>query len=379
MPQWTVGPLQYPKNSRLLPPGLSPTLYTARKHAQANALVASVNGFFLTHWPFKTDDQRQRFVNEGYAWFVCVNCPMSLDDRLHWGCRLLTLGFLIDDLLDRMNLSEGVAYNTKVIECGRGTAPDRNVPAQWIMYDLFDEMRKVDRILADQLLEQTIDFLKAQVDKDRHLHMELNEYFQYRDADLGKGLLSGIMRFCASLHMTPEELALAAPIEELAMKHITFVNDIASFEKELLSAKEGFELGAICSSVPIVMDMCEVGVREAKRMMWQMVRAWEIEHFVRCKVILKKHPSKALEKCFKGLEYQASGNEVWTLMTPRYRTPGEKGYEQRGAGTGAAVQLAELSGKLLDTFKPSVGVGLVFCTLFSLVVMLWLVVLVKQG
>jgi hypothetical protein len=64
---WTIGPLQYHKNSRLLSPRLSPTLYTASKYAQANVLVASVNDFFLTHWPFKVDAQRKRFVDEGYA------------------------------------------------------------------------------------------------------------------------------------------------------------------------------------------------------------------------------------------------------------------------------------------------------------------------
>jgi aristolochene synthase len=63
--------------------------------------VKQVNAFFLEHWPFKTEKHSKRFVNEGYAWFVCVNCPMSLDDRMHWGCRLLTTGVLIDDVLDR--------------------------------------------------------------------------------------------------------------------------------------------------------------------------------------------------------------------------------------------------------------------------------------
>jgi aristolochene synthase len=176
-----------PKASQV-PGDLRPTIFTARKHPNTNEVVKHVNNFFLEHWPFKNDKQRERFVDEGYAWFVCINCPMSLDERMHWGCRLLTTGFLIDDLLDRMSVEEGVAHQVKVVGCARGNLlPDRNIPAQWIMYDLFEEMRAVDKQLADELLEPTIDFLVAQADGDRMKPMNLKEYFDYRDADLGKG------------------------------------------------------------------------------------------------------------------------------------------------------------------------------------------------
>lgn len=171
-----------------VPDDLRPTIFTARKHPNTEEVVKQVNDFFLEHWPFKTEKHRKRFVEEGYAWFVCVNCPMSLEDRMHWGCRLLTTGFLIDDVLDSMSVKEGAAYNAKIIECSRGTVlPDRSVPAQWIMYDLFEGMRDVDKQLADELLEPTIDFLVAQVDGNRTKPMTLKEYFDYRDADLGKG------------------------------------------------------------------------------------------------------------------------------------------------------------------------------------------------
>ena len=126
------------------------------------------------------------------------------------------------------------------------------------------------------------------------------------------------MRFCAGLDMTPEELALVKPLEDNGMRHITFVNDICSFEKELLSAQDGFELGAICSSVPIMMDLCGVGESEAKRVMWQMVRGWEVRHFQLADEMLCKSSSPAIRAFLKGLEYQMSGNELWSLLTPRY-------------------------------------------------------------
>lgn len=126
------------------------------------------------------------------------------------------------------------------------------------------------------------------------------------------------MRFCAGLYMTKEELDLVKAAEENSMKHITFVNDACSFEKEVLAAKDGFELGAICSSVPIMMELCGVGQDEAVRLMWQMARAWEVRHFELRDEVLRKKSSPALVFYLKGLEHQAAGNELWSLLTPRY-------------------------------------------------------------
>ncbi|KAI1843483.1 hypothetical protein JX266_010309 [Neoarthrinium moseri] len=318
-----------PKTSAHYPADLRPTILTAQKHPDAVEVVKQVNEFFLQNWPFRTEKHRRRFVDEGFAWFVCLNCPLSLDERMHWGCRLLTIGFLIDDLLDSMSVQEGVAYNSKVIECARGSIlPDRDVPGQWIMYDLFEGMRAVDKQLADELLAPTIDFLWAQVDGNRIKPMTLNEYFDYRDADLGKGLLTGIMRFCAGLYMTAEELALVKDIEKNAMKHITFVNDICSFEKEELAAQNGFELGALCSSVPIVMDMYGVNRENAIRIMWETVRVWEVQHFEMVEEIRRQNPSPALAFYCKGLERQTAGNELWSLLTPRYNRSGSVAFTE---------------------------------------------------
>lgn len=113
---------------------------------------------------------------------------MGLDDRMVGVCKFLTTGFLIDDMLDRMSVEEGKAHNTVVIACCRGERlPDREKPAQWIMYDLFEEFRKIDKELADMLLGYTIDFFVAQTDADRSKPKSLKDYFEYRHADLGKG------------------------------------------------------------------------------------------------------------------------------------------------------------------------------------------------
>jgi aristolochene synthase len=136
------------------------------------------------------------------------------------------------------------------------------------------------------------------------------------------------MRFCAGLYMTPEELELVKVAEENCTKHIIFVNDVCSFEKEVLTAQNGFQLGAICSSVPIVMELCGVNEHEAKRIMWQMVRGWEVRHFELVEEIQSKNSSQALAIYLKGLEYQAAGNELWSLLTSRYNRIGSLAFTE---------------------------------------------------
>jgi hypothetical protein len=171
-----------------LPKELRPTLLTARLHPRTGEIVDECHNFFLQHWPFKTETHKKRFCDEGYAWFNCILCPMGLDDRMVGVCKFLTTGFLIDDMLDRMSVEEGKAHNAVVIACCRGERlPDREKPAQWIMYDLFQEFRAIDKALADMLLKYTIDFFIAQTDADRSNIKSLQDYFEYRYADLGKG------------------------------------------------------------------------------------------------------------------------------------------------------------------------------------------------
>ncbi|ORX94546.1 hypothetical protein BCR34DRAFT_608228 [Clohesyomyces aquaticus] len=111
------------------------------------------------------------------------------------------------------------------------------------MHDLFDMMTAVDSPLADMVLHHSIDFLIAQTDENRMKPITLREYFAF---------ILALMCFCADLLLTPDEFELVRPVDEVGMKHITFANDMYSFEMEVLAAKDGFELGATFSSVPMM-------------------------------------------------------------------------------------------------------------------------------
>lgn len=102
--------------------------------------------------------------------------------------RLNSCAYIGEDLLEDLSLEEGSAYNERLILLSRGgVQPDRNVPAEWITYDLWQEMRACDKELADEVLEPTFVFMRAQTDKCRLGIKELGKYLEYRERDVGQG------------------------------------------------------------------------------------------------------------------------------------------------------------------------------------------------
>ncbi len=86
-----------------------------------------------------------------------------------------------------MSLEDGAAYNEKLIPISRGDVlPDRSIPVEMIMYDLWASMRAHDKEMADAVLEPTFLFMRAQSDRTRTTPMGLGAYFEYREKDVGK-------------------------------------------------------------------------------------------------------------------------------------------------------------------------------------------------
>lgn len=91
------------------------------------------------------------------------------------------------DMLEHMSLVEGEAYNNKLMPIARGDVlPDRSVPVEYIMYDLWNSMREHDDS-SQEILEPVFTFMRAQTDSRRLKEMDLKEYFEYREHDVGKG------------------------------------------------------------------------------------------------------------------------------------------------------------------------------------------------
>lgn len=213
------------------------------------------------------------------------------------------------------------------------------IAAEFILYDLWEEMRAHDKVLADQILEPTFTFMRAQTDKARLQIKGLGHYLEYREKDVGKAyvtlfpynqqhinrhhsLLSALMRFSMAIQLTPEELETMVPLERNCSKQISVVNDIYSWDKELLASLTGHEEGsALCSAVQVLSNETSMDIAASKRVLWSMVREWEFVHdqLVAERMASPNGCSGEVKRYMKGLEYQMSGNEIWSKTTLRYK------------------------------------------------------------
>lgn len=67
-------------------------------HPHEPQITKEVDGYFIKHWPFHDDRAIQKFRAAGFSRVTCCYYPEALNDRIHFGCRLLTLLFLIDGM-----------------------------------------------------------------------------------------------------------------------------------------------------------------------------------------------------------------------------------------------------------------------------------------
>lgn len=90
------------------------------------------------------------------------------------------------DVLDHLSFDEGEAYNNRLMPIMRGDfLPDRSIPVQAMMYDLWEKMRGHDKAMANDILELVFVFMRAQTDRTRAAQMSLGQYFEYREKDVG--------------------------------------------------------------------------------------------------------------------------------------------------------------------------------------------------
>jgi len=133
-------------------------------------------------------------------------------------------------------------------------------------------------------------------------------------------LLSALMRFSMDIHLSVAELKSMEALESNCSKHISVVNDIFSWDKELRASQTCREEGsALCSAVKILANETNLSVDAAKRVLWSMVREWEGVHDrLVTEMATASELSPGARDYIRGLEYQMSGNELWSMTTPRY-------------------------------------------------------------
>ena len=122
------------------------------------------------------------------------------------------------------------------------------------------------------------------------------------------------------IHLSRRELRSMAALEQNCAKQIFVINDIYSWEKELFSSQTGHHEGAaLCSAVKILADETSLGIAATKRVLYSMAREWELVHEDIRTEKMALGCSRDAQAYIKGLEFQMSGNELWSKTTLRYK------------------------------------------------------------
>ncbi|KAH8655284.1 Aristolochene synthase in complex with 12,13 Difluorofarnesyl diphosphate [Xylariales sp. PMI_506] len=297
------------------------SIFVPRCHRLVERCTSHVDGYFLKHWPFPNEKSRKKFVETGFSRITCLFFPFAKDDRIELACRVFTMYFILDDLLEDMSFADGHAYHTKLEPIARGdTLPDRNIPVEWMIYDLWEDLRRCDKELADDILEPAFEFLRAATDPVRSRLSTLGAYLEYRKRDSGHALASAVMRFGMDIRFTDKEKLAVKCIDDLCAKEFAVVNDIWSFQKEVVKSKECREEGSVlCSSVSIMQSETGLSLAATKQVLYLICREWEIEHDEAAKTLIAQYGTSEIQRYIKGSEQMMSGNEKWSLTTARYK------------------------------------------------------------
>lgn len=81
------------------------------------------------------------------------------------------------------------------------------------------------------------------------------------------------------------------------------------------------EGGTLCTAVAILAREAEISPDAAKRVLYHLFREWEYEHQALVARVLEQRDTPVLRAYMQGLEFQMSGNELWSRTTLRYLAP----------------------------------------------------------
>lgn len=201
------------------------------------------------------------------------------------------------------------------------TEADRTDPIAKIAFELFADMRANDPAAADLLLAAVQKFLAVQTDKTRLNLRSLADYFDYRLNDVGRTVMISLLRYVMDIQLDHAEEQQVLDLEETVIRHITIVNDIISYEKEVRARDEnpGVEGAELCNAVSLLVQQCgeaAVSIEGSKRVLWALTREFEAE-YIRVANDVRLFSEK-VDRYVKCLGYMMAGNAAWSAMSSRY-------------------------------------------------------------
>ncbi|KAF4966447.1 hypothetical protein FZEAL_10654 [Fusarium zealandicum] len=297
-----AGAFQYRKSIKVEQARLWTSLFTPRLHALGDALCHIDNEFFLDLWPFDSNAQRQFFLDMDIPRWTAMSYAEARDSRM------LTCAIKLHDLLQTQVLGS--------------KQPLAGKPWSVIMVNSITEMETLDNKKTPEVFDALARFWRAQVSLERPNHRTLEAYLAYRDLDVGLQFCRALARWAMDITLPPDEKQWLRELGHNASAQIVLVNDLFSWEKEVLEARdcEGKIGGYLFNAIAIVMEEQGISEQAARVFLARKVQDVENNHFrlVAERAKTGKPIPPDVLRYIDCLEDMCAGNEAWSRITARY-------------------------------------------------------------
>ncbi|KAJ7463895.1 isoprenoid synthase domain-containing protein [Mycena galericulata] len=266
---------------------------------------------------------------QGPYGYVSVTVPECLPDRFEVVAYSNEYMWLYDDYIveeysgDPGNLDE---MSERVLDEAVNSNHRCTRPEEHLLAQLLREMMDIDRPRAITSLQAWASYAQLSVRKRsvRTAPFEtLDEYVPTRITDCGELVFFGILTFGLGLTIPEEEYHLCLELGGPGYAVWGLTNDLYSWEKEYAAAvRAGKEESCIFfNAMAVIMKERSVNEAEAKTALIVEIKRLFAQF---CQIVeeSKNNPSlsKDLKTYLEAVMYACSGNSVWHIYSPRYRT-----------------------------------------------------------
>ncbi|KAL8857847.1 MAG: hypothetical protein Q9178_005603 [Gyalolechia marmorata] len=219
---------------------------------------------------------------------------------------------------------------------------------QLIQLQMLREMTAIDHERAITAVRAWSKFIESGSGRQHHVAFEtLESYLPYRIRDVGEMFWYGMMTFGLAITIPEAEDEICKRLVGPAFAVLCLTNDLFSWEKEHQSA---FQRGSdsVPNAIWVLMREHSIGVEEAKGMCRRVIKQKVSEYLD----IVEQNRgntnlSPDLRRYLDAMQYTLSGNAVWSLDSPRYKSFGNHADLQKPILHGGVAAKSE--GKLTTT------------------------------
>ncbi|KAF4625640.1 hypothetical protein G7Y89_g12523 [Cudoniella acicularis] len=290
------------------------SLFTPHLHPLGDAVCQIDNAYLIERWGFPAKATEQFFVDMDLSRWGVLVIPEALDSRIQLSTRFLTVLFLID--------GSRIRGPPKSLAKGENTHFTR-FDEDFLISQILDEMDTFDVAKTKKIREEVCDFWDLQVEPSRMGIETLEEYLKFRFTEIAMNVTHALARWAMDVEIPAAEKPWLQKLEYNSVDHIIIVNDLFSWEKELLQASISKETeigGDLVSAITVVMKEQKMDEQTAKAFLAKKVHEIEVKQF---ELIGEREKSGGpiltdTRRYADCLATMAAGNESWSRITARY-------------------------------------------------------------